>query len=121
LGSEVGDLLAKLSESDLEKMEVELPIGLTGTFTDPNIKLNTKTAVQDLTQRIVEKQKENLAGEAKDALGKLLGGNKPQDSTATKTEEPITEKNKEEKIKEAAENILGGLFGGKKKDSTEQK
>lgn len=120
LGSELGGLLAKLSEADLQKMEVELPIAFTGTFTDPKISVNTKKAVKDLTARFVEKQKENLVDKAKDELGNLLGGNKPKDSTGTK-KDPGTAPSKEEKIKNAAENILGGLFGDKKKDSTKTK
>lgn len=119
LGSDVSGLLAKLSESDMEKMEVQLPIGLTGTFKDPKIKINTEKAVKDLTQQIVAKQKENLKDQAAGAIGDFLGGNKktPKDSTSVSNDTP----SKEDKIKDAAENILGGLFGNKKQDSSKTK
>lgn len=118
LGSQLGGLVAKLSEADLKKMEVELPIGLTGTFTAPKIQVNTKKAVKDLTQRIVEEQKENLTEKATDALGNLLGGKETKKDSTNTQEAPAS---KEEKIKNAAEDILGGLFGRKKKDSTSTK
>lgn len=114
LGSELGGLLAKLSEADLQNMEVELPIGLTGTFTEPKISLKTEKAVKELTAQIVAKQKENLIEEATGALGDVLGGNKQKDSTVVKTDSI----SKEDRVKEAAKDILGGLFGKKTKDST---
>ena len=117
LGSEVGGGLASLTKTDLENTKVQLPIGLSGTFNSPQIQLNMKQAVTDLTQQIVAKQKDELKDKAKEEVGNkikdLLGGNKEsnqnaQDSTGTK------EKSNEDKVKEAAGEVLNGLFGKKK-------
>ena len=117
LGSEVGNGLASLTKTDLENTKVQLPIGLSGSFNSPQIQLNMKQAVTDLTQQIVAKQKDELKDKAKEEVGNklkdLLGGNKEntqttQDSTSTE------EKSDEDKVKEAAGKVLNGLFGKKK-------
>ena len=119
LGSEVGNGLASLTKTDLENTKVQLPIGLSGSFNSPQIQLNMKQAVTDLTQQIVAKQKDELKDKAKEEVGNklkdLLGGNKEntqttQDSTSTE------EKSDEDKVKEAAGKVLNGLFGKKKDD-----
>ena len=119
LGSEVGNGLASLTKTDLENTKVQLPIGLSGSFNSPQIQLNIKQAVTDLTQQIVAKQKDELKDKAKEEVGNklkdLLGGNKEntqttQDSTSTE------EKSDEDKVKEAAGKVLNGLFGKKKDD-----
>ncbi|GGZ45865.1 AsmA family protein [Mesonia mobilis] len=119
LGSEIGNGLASLTKTDLENTKVQLPIGLSGSFNSPQIQLNMKQAVTDLTQQIVAKQKDELKDKAKEEVGNklkdLLEGNKEntqttQDSTSTE------EKSDEDKVKEAAGKVLNGLFGKKKDD-----
>src|SRR5690606_27652696 len=112
LGSEVGGKLADLSGADLENMMVELPVSISGNFSNPQIKVNTEQAVKTITQKIVEEQKGKLRDKAKDKLKDLLGGGEKQEpkdqtpSDTTKTQQP---KSKEEKIKEGIKNIFGGL------------
>ncbi|MBI6117936.1 AsmA-like C-terminal region-containing protein [Salegentibacter maritimus] len=130
LGSQVGNALSKLSGDELQNMMVALPIGLKGTFQNPQININMQQAVSNLTQRIVEKQKEDLKDRGKDAIkdiiNKQMGGNQQQqtDSIAsqdsTQTQTPKTEdkpKSQEEQVKDAAKDILGGIFGKKKKQT----
>ncbi|MBE7641063.1 AsmA family protein [Salegentibacter sp. BLCTC] len=130
LGSQVGNALSKLSGDELQNMMVALPIGLKGTFQNPQININMQQAVSNLTQRIVEKQKEDLKDRGKDAIkdiiNKQIGGNQQQqtDSIAsqdsTQTQTPKTEdkpKSQEEQVKDAAKDILGGIFGKKKKQT----
>jgi len=116
MGSEVSGLLSKLSAQELETMTVALPIGLTGTFNSPKVNLNTQAAVNSLTQRIIDKQKDDLKDKGKDLLGNILGGNKPKDSTTVQQDsvKAGTPKTNEDAIKDAAKDILGGLFGKKK-------
>lgn len=136
LGSQMGGLLAQLSEQDQKSMSVLLPIGLTGSFTDPKINMNIKQAIGELTQKIVAKQKSNIKNKVKDAVSnqvkgkigdqikgkgeKLLGGLLGKDtksSTAeksTKNATKATSQKTEEAVKDAAKNVLGGLFGKKK-------
>ncbi len=131
LGSDITNLLAKLDPSEANKMTVELPVGLTGTFTNPKIKVNTKAAVTELTQRIIAKQKDELVDKGtnaiKDIINNNTGGNtggnvggiidgiiKPKgDGNSSNTTTPP----KDEKPKEIIKDVIGGIFGNKKKDS----
>lgn len=133
LGSQVGGTLSKLSGSDLQQMEVELPIGLTGTFQNPQINLNMQQAVNSLTQKIVAQQKEELTNKGKDALTNIITGamNKQNqnkttdtsvvktDSTATRTNNPTKRdsinRSQQEQVQNAAKNILGGILKNSKK------
>ncbi|WP_037319414.1 AsmA-like C-terminal region-containing protein [Salegentibacter sp. Hel_I_6] len=134
LGSQVGNALSKLSGDEIRNMTVALPIGLKGTFQNPQINVNMQQAVTNLSQRIVAKQKENLQERGQDAIRDIINkqtGNRNQkpksDTTAvqdsTQTQTPQTEqkpKNQEEQVKDAARNILGGILkkNQKKKDTT---
>ncbi|UBZ08555.1 AsmA-like C-terminal region-containing protein [Salegentibacter mishustinae] len=133
LGSQVGNALSRLSGDELKNMVVALPIGLKGTFQNPQININMEQAVSNLTQKIVAKQKENLKERGQDAIrdiiNKQTGGNqKPQNDSitsqdSTQTQTPNTEekpRSQEEQVKDAAKDILGGILGKskKKKDTT---
>ncbi|RFN59648.1 AsmA family protein [Marixanthomonas ophiurae] len=112
LGGDVSKLLAKLDPANADNVSVSIPVGITGTLTNPSVSVNTKTAINELTQRLIEKQKQELKDKGKDILGDLIsGGNKDKDTTNTETE-----KNTGKVVKD----ILGGIFGGKKKDTTNQ-
>ncbi len=122
MGNEVGNLISQLNEQEANTMTVELPIGISGNFTNPKIDLNTGQAVKQLTQQIINKQKnkakDELVGKGKKALTDLLGGSKKQ----TDEEKTDSKANTEETIKNTAKNILGGFLGKKKKkDSTKTK
>ncbi|WP_246615753.1 AsmA-like C-terminal region-containing protein [Aquimarina litoralis] len=117
LGNEVGGLISQLSAQETNEMKVALPIGISGNFSNPKINLNTGKAVKQLTQQIIEKQKDKakdkIVGEGTKVLTDLLGGSgKKEDSTKTTTDKP------EDKLKDAAKDILGGFLGKKKKKDT---
>lgn len=115
LGTKVSGLLTDLTDQDLENTEVEVPVGLSGTFANPNIQLNMDQAVKNLTQQIISNQKENIKEEVTDKIKDILGGGRnPKDSTSV----PTDSTSHPTKIKELAEDVLGGLFGKKKKDTT---
>ncbi len=121
LGSETSGLISQLSEQEANTMKVALPIGISGNFTNPKVDLELGSAVKDLTQQIVSKQKDKAKDKVKDKgteiLSGLLGSNdKKSDSTKT------SKNNTEETLKSTAKNILGGFLGKKKKkDSTKTK
>lgn len=115
LGGDVTKLLSKLDPEEAENTSVKLPIGLNGTITNPTISVNTKAAVTTLTQKLIDKQKEELVDKGTDILEDLINGNnKPKDSTSTNNN--TTEQTTTDVVKD----VLGGLFGRKKKkqDST---
>lgn len=114
LGNEVSNLMSQLDQKEANAMTVGIPVGISGNFANPKIDLNPGQAIKQLTQQIVEKQKQKVKGEIKDKgteiLSDLLGSKKAKDSTKTNTEE---------NLKDTAKDILGGFFGKKKKkDST---
>ena len=116
LGSDVTNLLAKLDPKDANEMTVTLPVGLKGTFTNPNISLNTEAAVKTLTQKLIEKQKQDLLDKGTDILGDILSGGtpKPKDTTSTSTTGNTTQQTTQQTT-QVVKDILGGLLGGGKK------
>ena len=114
LGGEVNSLLAKLDPEEANSMMVSLPVGLKGNFTNPQVSLNTKAAINALTQALIAKQKEQLLNQGTDILSGLIsGGNKPKDSISTGTNTSTNTTTQE--ATEVVTDILGGLFGKKKK------
>jgi hypothetical protein len=118
LGKEVSGKLAGLTGSDLQNTTVDLPVNLTGSFQSPKVKLNMQNAVQSLTQKIVEEQKENLKDKAGDKIKDILGGGKKDDGNK---KDDGKEKSDEDKVKDAAKDALNGIFGGKNKDKDKKK
>lgn len=118
LGNSIGNTIASLSAQDLQNMTVALPIGLTGTFANPQINLNTQQAITALTQKIVAQQKKELTNKGLDALGNILTGGKKaptQDSIATPRDTVPQEVTQKDQVKEAAKSILGGILKANKK------
>ncbi|MGB8703517.1 MAG: AsmA-like C-terminal region-containing protein, partial [Gillisia sp.] len=120
LGSQIGSTLSKLSAQDLSTMTVPLPIGLTGTFQNPNINLNMQQAIANLTQQIVAQQKKELTQKGVDALGNILSGagnRKTPDSTATpvQVKKDSVKNEQQTQVKNAAKTILGNILKNKTK------
>src|SRR5680860_382527 len=121
LGSEIGGTLAKLSATNLEDMIVALPIGLSGSFQDPQINLNTQQAINTLTQKIIEQQKEAFTQKGLDAISNILKGGKlppkPADSVAVipQAQKDSVRVQQEKKVEDVARDIFGRLLGGRKK------
>ncbi len=94
LGSEVNGLLAKLDKSN---QNIKLPISadLTGSFTNPKVKLDTKSAINDLTNKLVAEQKNKLKNKAINEVKKHI---------------------KDKAVGNVINNILGGKSDNKEKD-----
>jgi len=108
LGSDITHLLSKLDPKEREKMSISVPVGVSGSFTNPKIAFNTKDAVKDITQRIIAKQKETLVNKGTDILKDIIGekeqpkeGQKPNNTT--------------EKATEVVKDVFNGIFGKKNK------
>jgi hypothetical protein len=114
LGAEVNSLLAKLNPEEVNSMMVSLPVGLKGSFMNPQVSLNTKMAINSLTKTLLAKQKEELINQGTNILSNLIsGGTKPKDSVSTGTNTATN--NTTQQATEVVTDILGGLFGKKKK------
>lgn len=132
LGNEAADLVAKLSPEKQETTTVNLPLNLSGSLKNPQIQLDMKSAVADLSKQLINDQKDKLLGGVQDEVDKKTGGllgdllgNKTntstKDSIADTKKDSTTTKSETDQLKEAGKNILGGLLGGKKKKEEEPK
>lgn len=115
LGSTIGGTLSQISDQDLQKMTVPLPIQIAGNFQDPVIDLNMEMAVSNLTQKIIAAQKKNLKEKGVDILKDILTEGNPETDSAT-TAQDTTAGTKEKVVKEVAKGILGEIFRGRKKE-----
>ncbi len=124
LGGEIGNTLSRLTSQQLENTTVTVPVGISGSFQNPNINLNLQQAVSNLSQQIIEEQKDNLRERGRDILGNILGGNQQQSADTTAGDQGRqrdTTATREEAVKDAARKVLGGILGGqrKKQDTTQ--
>lgn len=139
LGNDVSNLLSKLTREEKESIHVPLPIALSGNLTKPSIKINTQSAINNLTTQIVAIQKQHLkdqgndiikdviddkiGGDAgnviKDVLGGVLGGSDtssttttPQDSTSTSTTTPTPTTTTTPKVDDVIKDAATDILGG---------
>ena len=96
-------------------MSVALPIVLKGTYTNPQVSLNTETAINNLTKQLLAKQKDKLINQGTGILGEILGDGKKQDSTKTNTNTNNQEQTTQQQNTKIIKDILGGILGGKSK------
>ena len=123
LGSQIGTTLAKLSAQEQDSMTVALPIGLKGTFNDPIVNVNVQQAVNNLTQSIINNQKENLKEKGKNILTDIITGKTTGKTDTTAAGSTVKKDSIAQKaaVKEAAKDILGNILKKKKKDTTSVK
>ena len=136
LGSEVNSLIGKIDPAQANNISIPVTANIGGTYTSPTIKTDLTSGVSNLTEQLVEIQKQKLLNQGKDKvqgmLGDLISGNKSKTdsiktqqnnavkdvlgglvgSTKTTTTDSTTTK---PTTKDAVKNVLGGLLGGKKK------
>lgn len=99
LGSEVSNLLTSLSDEDTKNITIPLSATIAGSFSSPTLKTNMNEAVSNLSNQLLEQQKNKLTKQGENELNKLLNSNsKSTDSTKTNT------------ATEAAKSLLNNLF-----------
>jgi len=130
-GNDVGGILSKLSDDDVKNVKVPVVANIGGTVSSPKVSTDMKQSVKNLTNQLIQIQKNKLLGQGTEAatdalgdiigddaggvvgdvLGGILGGGTPKDS--------VTTNNSNNTIEGGVKDVLGGLFGKKKKkDST---
>ncbi len=124
LGTEVTNLLNKLSPGEANKISVPVNAILTGTFKNPKISTDASKTVTNLTQQLVKQQKDKYIQQGSNALSNILSGNKgknntnnpaaPADTAKPKTNEEIKQK-AGEAVKNEAAKAIQGLFKKKEK------
>ena len=113
-GDEVGGKLAELSNTDLNSMKVDLPVSLSGSFSNPKIQMNMQNAIKSLSQQIIEAQKDKVTDKIKDEAGKQIDKLLGKDDEDEDGDESEGNKSKEDEVKDKVKDVLGGLL--KKKD-----
>lgn len=121
LGTEVNNLIAKLTPADQQKI-TSIPVTglMTGNFSQPKFNTDLKQSTTNLTTQLVKMQKEKLINQGTSTLTNMLNGTKATTTgttTATDTTKPKTTPKEEIKntVKDKATGALKDLFGGKKK------
>lgn len=123
LGDQISGKLASLTGSDLKNTTVDLPVNLSGTFQSPKVKLEMKSAIQNLTKKIVDEQKQNAKDKVKDKIGDFLNGKKGDEKKgdeAQKEGDNKKDKDGEKSDKDKVKDALKGIFG-KDKDKDDSK
>lgn len=110
LGTEINNLIGRLTPADAKKFE-SIPINaiLGGNFTSPKITTDVKQATTTLVTNLVNQQKEKLISGGKDALNNII-------SNATKPKTDSTKTDVKTDVKDKAKDLLNGLFNKKKKE-----
>ena len=133
LGSEVNNLIAQLDESDMENLTIPVVANIGGSYANPTVKTDLSSAVGNLTNQLVEIQKQKLLNKGKDSAKDLLSGVLGSEKDSTGTQESATSavigsllgnknsnkdstETKEDPVKNTAKSLLGGLLGKKKKE-----
>ena len=119
LGTEVNNLLGKLSASDQQKLNA-IPVNATigGNFGNPIISTDLKAATTNLVTQLVKMQKDKLIQQGTGALSNILGGSNTTNSsnnTIKDSTKPTTSTPKDQ-IKDGVKNALDGLFKKKKQE-----
>lgn len=113
LGSDVNQLIGRINDSQVNTMTIPITATIGGTYTNPLVKTDLTSAVTNLTQQLIEIEKQKLLNKGKnkvgDLIGDLLGGKK------TKSNTPDSTKAKEGVVKDGINNAINNLFKKKKK------
>lgn len=136
LGSEVNRLIGKINDATVNNITIPVTANITGALTNPTVKTDLTSGIKNLTQQLVEIQKQKLLNQGKDKVKDLIGdviiGNKTktdsikkeQDNTVkdvlndiikTKTPQDSTVSGTTKPAEKVIKDVLGGLLGSKKK------
>ena len=123
LGTEVNNLIAKLTPTNAKKLE-SIPVNglMNGSFAAPKFTSDLKLATTNLITQLVKQQKDKYINQGLSQLGAAAGLSTKTDSTGTsvpKTKEEVKEEVKTkatEVVKDKVKDGLNNLFNKKKKD-----
>ncbi len=128
LGAEVNRLIGKINDPEVNKISIPVTANVAGSLSSPNITTDLTSGVTNLTQQLIEIEKQKLIGKGKDKIDEVIGDILGGTSNNTRTDSTTTTKdsvraNTTKQIKEGVKGVLGGILGGKKKpkDSTKNK
>ncbi|WP_303318610.1 AsmA-like C-terminal region-containing protein [Flavivirga abyssicola] len=136
LGSDVNQLIGKIDNKEAKNITIPVTANIGGTYTSPSVTTDLTSGVKNLTNQLIEIEKQKLLNKGKDKVSDLIsgviGGNKTKTDSIKKEQNNSVKdvlsdiiknkKNQTEKdstttntTEDAVKNVLGGLLGGKKK------
>jgi len=123
LGNDVNSLVGKIDDASTSNISIPVTANITGTYTNPTVKTDLKSGVSNLTNQLVEIEKQKLLNQGKskvnDLLSGLINGNsKTTETQGTETKTTQTDSTKTttgSTVQSEIKNALGGLLSGKKK------
>ena len=138
LGSEVNRLIGQINDTEVNNVSIPVTANITGAFTNPTVKTDLTSGVKNLTNQLIEIQKQKLLNQGKDKvkslIGNVIGGNKTKTDSLSneqnntvkdvlksivkkKAPEDSTKTNTTTTTEKTIKNALGGLLGGRKKQN----
>ncbi|MGY0393461.1 AsmA family protein [Bizionia sp. KMM 8389] len=124
LGSDINRLIGKINAPEVDNISIPVSANLKGSFQSPKISTDLTASISNLTQQLIEIEKQKLINQGTDAISDMLSGltssnnntpsNTNADTTSVKTDSTKTETPKTE---DAIKNILGGLLNKNKKET----
>lgn len=139
LGSDINRLIGKIDDPKVNNISIPVTANITGNYKNPNVKTDLTSSVKNLSNQLIEIQKEKALNHGKaqlnNLIGDVIGSNKAKsDSIQTEQNNAVkntlteilkskkapdstsNEKNSSEKL---IKNALGGLFGKKKEQDSQ--
>ena len=110
LGSDVNRLIGKINDNEVNKISIPITANIMGSFTNPKVSTDLTSGVKNLTQQLIEIEKQKLLNTGKDKITDLLGnaiGGTKTDSTKTQTNTPV-------------KDVIKDIINGNNNNSTSQ-
>ncbi|WP_338731792.1 AsmA family protein [Mangrovimonas cancribranchiae] len=124
LGSDVNRLIGKIDDKEVNNLSIPVTANIGGSFTSPTVKTDLSSAATNLTNQLIEIQKQKLLNQGSNTIKDLLGGinNNQETETPTNTNSTNTTNTtntNNNTVEEGVKNLIGNIFGKKKqtKDS----
>jgi hypothetical protein len=136
LGSDVNRLVGSINDTEINNMTIPVTANIGGSFTNPKVETDLKSGISNLTNQLIEIQKQKLLNQGKkevtNLISDIIGGNQSKTDSIKKEQNDAVENvlndilkssktpkdsTKTDNTTETVKNVLGGLFGKKKKDT----
>lgn len=116
LGKDINNLIARIDDASLKNLTIPVTANIGGVYNSPQVSTDFTSGVKNLTNQLIEIEKQKLVNKGKDKAKDLIGGILSRNSSNTDSLE------KQDPATDGAKEVLGAIFGGDKKtDSTKVK
>ena len=134
----MSNLIAKINDPTVNTITIPVTANVSGSTTQPQVQTDLTSGVKNLTQQLIEIQKQKLLNTGKDkindAINNIIKGNTTtKDSTNTTKNNTVKDvlggilgnsnttkdstKTDSSNTKNPVKDVLGGIFGKKKKSN----